>query len=253
MIKRYLLLSVVFMLCFWYAPLSYCQSEAGTAGEPQDVKPNAENKPEADGKPEVAATGDPESAKPNAEPKPEAGGKPDVVTAGEPQDAKPDTDSARQPAPATSSWERYKVITENNIFLRNRSLPARRTVEVSVPVRSPGFSLRLTGIVRQGKEYMAFIENTRTGTTSRVRVNDSLAEIRIVKIALDHIEFEKESKTTKVQLGEKLDGGSSTQTSASASANGSPGGTQTTSKTGTADERTLLEKLRQRRQKELGK
>jgi len=153
----------------------------------------------------------------------------------------------------TSSWERYKVITENNVFLRNRSRPVARTAESAAAVRRPRLALVLTGIVRQGEEYIAFLEDTRAGTTSRVRANEALAEGRIVKIALDHLEFEKEGKTTKVELGEELDGGPSGETSASASPEAAPGTPQTTTGGGTADERALLEKLRQRRQKELGK
>lgn len=164
----------------------------------------------------------------------------------------------RQDAPP--SWEKYKVLAERNIFLRDRSPRAHSTRAAAAPVYpvypDEHYTV-LTGIVRQAEVYVAFLEDTRTGVTSRARADGPVAQGRIVRITLNYVEYEKNGRTVKVDVGESLEGASPAQRSAPApsvtigATSDSSAGTPPPGGTGAEDERAILERLRQRRQKEL--
>ena len=180
------------------------------------------------------------------------------------------------------SWEKYRVIVERNIFLRQRSSYSSRpefTHMPAMPVDSPESCVVLTGIVRQGSEYIAFLENTRTGVTLRVAADSPYADGRVARIELDHIEYEKDDQTVKIAVGSNLRGesaaapassfgertdllrdegttpsGEASAESANASAQPGAAGPAVTVPTAAgapSDEASILERLRQRRLKEL--
>jgi len=151
---------------------------------------------------------------------------------------------------ASPSWERYKVLTENNIFLRDRARPRARSVASVVPVRAPERDFVLTGIVRRDTGCIAFIEDMRNGETLKVRPGDTIADGQVVDIAPDGLVYRKDNQTRSIETGNTLGGASSlsapTAASTSMEENGSSGTT-----VGSPDERAILERLRQRREKEL--
>lgn len=159
-------------------------------------------------------------------------------------------------APA-SSWERYKVITQNNIFLRNRVQPTRQTSASSTTVRRPQINLVLTGIMGKDEEYLAFLEDSRTGATSVVRINDPLADGRIAKIEVDRILLERGDRAIEVRIGGSLDVSSTTETSAPVPVPEQTAATQPPPSTGggtpTTDQNAVRDRLRQRRQRELSR
>ena len=178
------------------------------------------------------------------------------------------------------SWEKYKVIVERNIFLRQRSNYSHRpefTHTTEMPMARPRSPIVLTGIIRQGSEHIAFLENTSTGVTLRVAAGSTYADGRVTRIELDHIEYEKDDQTVTVSIGSNLQGepaagpatfgertdllqGESTalpgeasgETSSTSAQPGpaSPAVTQPPAGA-TSDETSILERLRQRRLKEL--
>lgn len=159
---------------------------------------------------------------------------------------------------AASSWEKYKVIAQRNVFLRDRSRPGSQTGVAAPPVYRPESAFMLTGVVRQGEEYIALLEDTRRNVTSRVRIGDSVADGLIVGITLDAIVYEKNDQTAQIEVGKRLAEVPSTQPSAGASAGEGEGGIDaergaapSAASAGGGDADSILERLRQRREKEL--
>ena len=154
---------------------------------------------------------------------------------------------------SASSWDRYKVMGERNIFLRERSRPRPKTEASPAPVRIVERSVVLTGVVRQGETYIAFLEDTRTGETSRLRAGGVVAEGRIVEIDFDGLVFEKDKKAARIGIGNSLDGASSSSSREVGSSGAATGAVPSSPGLTASDERAILERLRQRREKELKK
>jgi len=167
---------------------------------------------------------------------------------------------------APPSWEKYKVIVEKNIFLRERSnYDYRRRSEFTrtsfAQEERPKSAAVLRGIIRQGSEYIAFLENTSTGVTLRVAAGGDYADGRVARIELDRIEYEKDDQTVTVTLGSNLQGEpaagassygqqTSMQQGESTEAEGSSGPASTTSGE-PGDAASIIERLRQRRLAEM--
>ena len=159
------------------------------------------------------------------------------------------------------SWDDYRIIVEKNVFLPERSRPSRRNAVTVVPEYRPERDIILRGIVSRGGEYVAFLENTRTQSTSKLKVADAVARGRIAAISLDRITYERDGETFEVTVGERLETAppappAPAAPSADAADTGeaassiSPEATPSAPGTGTDAERAILERLRQRRQEE---
>jgi len=175
-----------------------------------------------------------------------------ILCVGLPAQARPEEQQSQ-----ATSWDRYKVLAERNMFLRDRAA-AQRAASRAAPVYPPEHFIVLTGIVRQGEEYIAFLEDTRSKATSRVGADGPAAQGRIVRVALDYVEYEKDGQTLKVEMGQSLEGGPpgrpaapDTSAAAGAAADKSAGTAPPAANAGSEDENAVLERLRQRRQKEL--
>jgi len=153
------------------------------------------------------------------------------------------------------AWERYQTLTNNNIFVKDRR-PARSS---SVPSgaaspRREGSSTEramvLTGIVRHDGEYIAFVEDTRTRATTRVRIGEALGAGRVTAMTLDALDYEKDGAPVRVEVGKNFEGG----VVAALPPSGSAGGDTTSGAAGAsaAGWDSLLERMRQRRLREMG-
>jgi len=168
--------------------------------------------------------------------------------------------SAAQPGGASALWDDYKVVVERNIFSRDRG-----RVREGAPTASPQAPPRperyivLTGIVRQGKQLIAFLEDVRTGATTRARIGDALAQGRLTNITLDCVQYESNGETAEIGIGENLEGGASTPMisqeffEAAGAAGAAAAPTSEGEAAATTDEAAILERLRQKRERELGK
>jgi len=122
----------------------------------------------------------------------------------------PGAGTAETPA---ASDERYRVLAERNIFLKDRSprgggrFPVLRPSAPEPPV-PPERSVVLTGVVRHGTEYVAFFEDRRSGAVIRVRAGDALHSGRVERVALDYIEYAKDGRTGKIEIGRNLENAS---------------------------------------------
>ena len=105
----------------------------------------------------------------------------------------------------------YALVVKRNIFSKTRSArsetpPATRE---SPPPPRPEASLVLTGIVKvdDAPGYVAFIENTRDRSTTRMQSGQAIASGRIAAVGSDWLEYECDGKTTRVEIGMSLAGG----------------------------------------------
>jgi hypothetical protein len=153
-----------------------------------------------------------------------------------------------EPTPAAEgpTWERYEILVERNIFSRERGRPdpvVRREQPAAPP---PERFLLLTGVVKQGEEWTAFLEDARTGSIKKLHVGDPVLGGRVAAITMDSIDYEKDGGVARVAMGGNLEGGSSTRSSGPATSS------TTSAPTRAAEPSDILERLRQRRQRELG-
>ena len=147
------------------------------------------------------------------------------------------------------AWKRYLVLSERNIFSRDRSKrPSSRpaSTQPHIVANTDG-RLVLTGIGQDGREGIAFIEDTRSGKTIRARVGDTIGEGRLVEITLDCVQYKSKTTSTRIGIGSTLAGSTaSTRPTATGDAGAPQGATN-------ADTAAILERMRQRRERETGK
>ena len=166
--------------------------------------------------------------------------------------------SAADPAPLEREkafGDRYAVLIERNIFSKNRP---QRFVRAGERDRqdprptppSPEESLVLTGVARQGKIYLAFIENTRTGSTVKAKIGDAVARGKIAGISPDGLTYESEGKSVALVIGKTLAGGTP---GLSRSSGTKASGEKAAEAAGSGPASDVLERLRQRRLQEMKK
>jgi len=160
--------------------------------------------------------------------------------------------SGASPAP----WERYRVIVERNVFLKDRAPRPREKAEEAVAPR-PERDYVLIGIIGRGGERWAVLENVRTGATSLLRAGDRAARGRIVQVDMDAVRYEREGELIRVELGRDLEGSFPPAAPAGmpdVAGEVSPYSTAPTLSptVGGAAERAILERLRRRRESEGG-
>ncbi|MEA3368577.1 MAG: hypothetical protein U9R68_10755, partial [Planctomycetota bacterium] len=87
------------------------------------------------------------------------------------------------------SWEKYRLLADRNIFVRDRRAPRPVHHESSGPPPTPhvGRHMVLTGTARQRDEFLAFFEDSRTGRTLWAQAGDSLLDGRIKAITLNGV------------------------------------------------------------------
>lgn len=153
------------------------------------------------------------------------------------------------------SWEHYRVLTERNIFVRNRrqQRESQTASEQPAGVINTDRYLVLTGIGHCGSEGIAFVEDTRSVETIRKRTGEHVGNGRLVKITLDYVEYECKGNTIRIEIGGNLAGSTvrrmstETATSTKPAAPADAGGSVNTPKTNTA---AILERMRRRREQE---
>ncbi len=128
-----------------------------------------------------------------------------------------------QPA-AAGYAERYAILEQRNLFVKDRSKPAPRlfTPASTQPARrSVEQSLVVRGIAMEDIGYRAYVEDLNTGSTLRLSPGEPLGRGHVSAIALDAIAYERDGNQTWIEIGKDLTGEFSTA-SGSASATTSP-------------------------------
>jgi hypothetical protein len=113
----------------------------------------------------------------------------------------------------------------------------------------------LRGVVQQDNQFIAFVEDKRTGTVLRLREGDTVARGMVKSLNLDGLQYQFQDKTISVTMGSDLEGGSGALTAsdlASFSALAAPAASSTGSVAPSADEAEILKRLMEQRQQQLG-
>ena len=132
------------------------------------------------------------------------------VPAPAPAPTAPKAAAPKSPQPTT--WESYRVLSERNIFTRNRSRPSSgyrgpsREAPPPPPVNTSDTSLVLTGIIRQGDDCVAFFEDIRTGKTTQLLAGAALGRGRLGLITQDTVHYACDGQLRKITIGNTLAG-----------------------------------------------
>jgi hypothetical protein len=116
---------------------------------------------------------------------------------------------AALPGAQPARLEDYRVLSERNMFLRNRARPpsSHRAPTAAPPAADTGDGrIVLTGIIRQGEDYVAFFEDTRTGKTTLAQVGALLGRGQLVTITMDAVHYACAGNTVKIAIGSTLTG-----------------------------------------------
>ncbi|MDI6450681.1 hypothetical protein [Anaerobaca lacustris] len=155
-------------------------------------------------------------------------------------------------------WSAYKVIVDRNMFSRQRGAAERRqrrTEERVVTIPDPESYHRLRGIAQENGTFVAFVEDTRSGETLKLRQGDAVARGSIESLDLDSIVYRLEDRTISVVIGQDLLGGRGavTMTELLEWTPTSTSAPQTVPAPPTGNEADILRQLLERRKQELGR
>jgi len=173
--------------------------------------------------------------------------------------------------PPQDSFSKYRIITERNIFSRQRGRRAatprtdrERTVRQYTPP-SPESYLVLKGLAKVDNVYVAFFEDTRGGALIRVTAGAGLARGRITKLNLDSVVYQRGDNKASIAIGQTLEGRLAPATLSldnlvelartapiASSTQPADGNQPPAAETPPADEADILRKLMERRKQELG-
>lgn len=181
--------------------------DAGPAAPPAAKVPDAgaaEKPPATEPTPAARAPATPGSVAPPA-PRTEDARSPDRAPPPTAADVKAATDAK----PGT--WDAYRLLAQRNIFVRDRRLPRtdRRLPTRSAAAESAMDADRqvvLTGITKQGDEFVAFFENLRTGKTLRAPAGTTVGAGTLKAIGLNDVAYERGGKTARITIGYSLAG-----------------------------------------------
>jgi len=138
--------------------------------------------------------------------------------------------AASAPPPATPStqppqWENYRILSEQNIFLRNRARPMTGQYLPRPAVAAPSEDARfvLTGIIQQGDDCVAFFEDSRSGKTIQTQTGDTVGRGRLTVITLDTVHYACDGDIARITVGSNLTGAAaSPRTTAAATTTPTP-------------------------------
>lgn len=154
-------------------------------------------------------------------------------------------------------WEDYEVLIENNMFSRDRGRPEATAADPVVrEAPSPERYVLLRGVVNNGDEFVAFLEDMRSGEMIRARSGDEIVRGRVADITLDGIVYERGDARAEVAIGQNLEKGAGAPPPPTPGAPDGDAGEASDDEqpppapsTGADD---ILERLRQKRRRELG-
>lgn len=185
-----------------------------------------------------------------------------------------DSERASAAAPAGDEWREFSIVVERNIFDPARGPREQpRPVATPAPPPPPAVTLDLRGAIAIGEYRVAFFEGSALPGPRRAELGSEVAGLRIEDISVESVRLADGMTTATLRVGERLSkrgdepwqlagraapgerpasssasaGGSPPPSGASASGGGAPAASG-------ADDSNLspLERLRLRRQSELG-
>jgi hypothetical protein len=97
--------------------------------------------------------------------------------------------------------DKYAMLSEHNIFVRDRSRPAARETATTRPTHPPEQDFVLTGIVFEAGGYHAYIEDVANARVMRLAVGEGMARGRIASIEMDAVAYDTGGKVTWINVG----------------------------------------------------
>ena len=166
----------------------------------------------------------------------------------------------RRPSPRTNrgeQWAKYNLILDRNMFSRQRvpSRPQEAAAERPRVMPNPESYFLLKGVVQENNQFIAFVEDKRTGSVLRLREGDTVARGLVKSLNLDGLQYQFQDKAIPVSLGSDLEGGSGAITAgdlANFSATAAPAASSAGSAAPSADEAEILKRLEEQRKQQLG-
>jgi len=164
-------------------------------------------------------------------------------------------------AAPSNAWASFDIILKRNIFSRQRTAPRPVVERKEQPPRvmpNPESYYLLKGVVQENDDFIAFIEDTQSGTVLRLRRGDPVARGAIKTLTLDGLEYVMEDKPTGVPLGRDLEGGHGNLSTrqmldlAATMPTTSLSPTQTTPTAPSDAESDVIRRLMERRKQQLG-
>ena len=164
--------------------------------------------------------------------------------------------------------EDYAVIAENNLFRplgwkREVQLPEESTPTVApepiAEIPPPTYTLVLTGIAKNGSDWIAVVEDRQQDEGAFLRRGETLKDVRIQDIRSEHITLVRDEMTLQLALGEGIeygvDGRLRFDTAGTAKISKLPNDTNALAEaeldSGDDGQQSLIERMRARRQREL--
>jgi hypothetical protein len=159
--------------------------------------------------------------------------------------AEHDTTSAGRGRP----WERYEILVERNIFSRSRGGPRAGDEEPAErPAPRPEEFVYLRGVVCLDGRALAVVEDMRSGRIRRLRAGDALLRGAVGRVGLRGMEYVRDADSVMIAVGDNLARSASPAPASGAEQAGAPPAADE-APGGAGD---ILERLRQRRLRELG-
>ncbi len=158
------------------------------------------------------------------------------------------------PAYKQNFRDRYSILSEQNIFLRDRRRPyTPSTTQTTRPSRtdggasSPEAAYLLTGIVLEEGGVRAYVEDIKASKIVRLAVGENIARGTIGDIQIDAIAYDSAGQRTWISIGQNLAGATivtAPAPSAAGSLEATAGATTAPSELGDPNDPTLSKEQR---------
>ena len=184
--------------------------------------------------------------------------------------SKPAFSLQEQGFPFPPGLKDYAVIAENDLF---RPLGWKREIQsleepistvtpepiIEIPPPPPTYTLVLTGIAKNGSDWIAVVEDRKQDEGAFLRRGETLKDVHIQDIMSEYITLTRDEMTVQLALGESIeygvDGRLRLDTAGTAKIPEFPNETEVLSGTqgdsGDDGEQSLIERMRARRKEEL--
>lgn len=168
-----------------------------------------------------------------------------------------DSPPATAAEPIEGFRERYEIVYQRSIFVRDRRAPAPERPRAETPPPPPPpleASFVVVGIVEEGESYRVHVEDRRAGSLLTLRVGDAVARGAVGSIDLDGITYRIDEATIEVPIGSDLLGkaaSAAAQEPPRAAASEQPPAADAAPATNNDEELSLEERMRRRRAQEV--
>jgi hypothetical protein len=170
------------------------------------------------------------------------------------------------PPQGAPALEQFSVVWERNLFDPNRQPPAADMAYTATPAAPPvPDRLQLTGVLLVGEEQTAFFEGTRAGFNALAKAGDTVGGFLVERVRIDGVDLAMGEQRLSIEVGGAATGGEPGTWTIAAQEAGPWVGVQVQPPVATesvvsetpavvpAEAGDIMERLKARRQQELGK